>query len=72
MTNPEMILPGKGDEVVSQRGKVIDRDEFARTRRRYYQIRQWDADTGLQTVAGLHDLGLDDVAGDLERRGLVR
>ncbi len=72
MTNPEMILPGKGDEVVSQKGKVVDRDEFARARRRYYQIRQWDADTGLQTVAGLHDLGLDDVAGDLERRGLVR
>jgi len=72
MTNPEMILPGKGDEVVSQKGKVVDRDEFAKTRRRYYQIRQWNADTGLQTVAKLHDLGLADVADEMERRGLVR
>jgi len=71
MTNPEMILPGKGDEVVSQKGKVVDRDEFAKTRRRYYQIRQWNADTGLQTVAKLHYLGLADVAGEMERRGLV-
>jgi aldehyde:ferredoxin oxidoreductase len=72
MTNPEMILPGKGDEIVCQKGKVVDRDEFARTRRLYYEMRHWDEHTGLQTTAQLRDLGLDDVASDLKRRGLAR
>jgi aldehyde:ferredoxin oxidoreductase len=65
MTNPEMILPGKDDEIVSMKGKVVDKDDFARMRRQYYEIRRWDADTGLQTAAGLRDLGLDDVASGL-------
>ncbi len=71
MTNPEMVLPGKGDEAVSMRGKVVDRDQFARARRAYYAMRRWNEETGLQTVAGLRDLGLDDVAGDLRQRGLA-
>ena len=71
MTNPEMILPGKGDEIVCLKGKVVDRDEFAGTRRAYYGMRHWNEGTGLQTVAGLQDLGLADVASDLKRRGLA-
>lgn len=71
MTNPEMVLPGKGDEVVSRKGRVVDRDEFARARWAYYGMRHWNEETGLQTVARLRVLGLDDVASDLRQRGLA-
>ena len=37
----------------------------------YYGLRGWDARTGLQTRAVLDDLGLQDVARDLEARGLL-
>ncbi len=71
MTNPDMILPGSGDEVVSLKGKVVDRGEFAGARRAYYRMRHWNEDSGLQTVACLRDLGLDSVASDLQQRGLA-
>lgn len=71
MTNPEMILPGKGDAVVSMRGKVVDRDQFARARTAYYGMRQWNEETGLQTLARLRALGLHDVARDLQQSGLA-
>ena len=70
-TNPELLVPGKGDEAVSQSGSVIDREEFERTKDEYYQLRQWDIATGLQTRARLEKLGLADVARDLEQRGLI-
>jgi len=72
MTNPEMLVPGKGDERVCRKGEVVDREDFERTKREYYQIRKWDTATGFQTRAKLEELGLEDVASDLERRGLVR
>ncbi len=71
MTNPEMVLPGKGDGVVNMRGKVVDRGQFARARRAYYGMRGWNQDTGLQTAARLRALDLDHVADGLQRRGLV-
>ena len=71
MTNPEMVLPGRGDEAVSMKGWVVDRDEFARARRAYYEMRHWNGETGLQTVARLRDLGLDEAASELRRRGLA-
>jgi aldehyde:ferredoxin oxidoreductase len=37
----------------------------------YYQLRQWDIATGLQTRAKLAELGLKDIAQDLEQRGLI-
>ena len=37
----------------------------------YYQLRQWDVATGLQTRTKLEELGLKDVAEDLEKRGLA-
>jgi len=72
LTNPEMLVPGKGDEVVSRKGKAVDKEDFARMREEYYQLRHWDAATGLQTRAKLRGLELEDVARELERRELVR
>ena len=69
--NPELLSPGKGDEVVNKRGAVIDRDMFERLKEEYYGLRGWDISTGLQTKAKLGELGLRDIVPDLERRGLV-
>jgi len=37
----------------------------------YYSLRGWDVATGLQTHAKLEELGLGDIADDLEQRGLI-
>jgi len=72
LANPECLVPGKGEEVLSRRGSVVDREEFERTKDEYYQLRQWDVATGLQTRAKLEELGLKDVAQALEQGGLIR
>jgi len=38
---------------------------------RYYALRGWDVETGLMTRASLTELGLEDVADELERGGLL-
>jgi aldehyde:ferredoxin oxidoreductase len=37
----------------------------------YYDLRGWDVTTGLQTRAKLEELGLGEVAKDLEQRNLI-
>jgi aldehyde:ferredoxin oxidoreductase len=65
------VVPGSEGEPISRKGAVVDREEFERMKDEYYQLRQWDVATGLQTRAGLEKLGLEDVAQDLEQRGLI-
>jgi len=69
--NPELLSPGKGDEVVSKKGAVLDAEKFEEVKDEYYSLRGWDVGTGLQTRAKLEELGLKDMVEDLERRGLV-
>ncbi len=69
--DPQLILPGKDGEVVSLKGRVVDRQAFEAMKDEYYQLRQWDVATGLQTAASLERLGLGDVADDLRGRGLL-
>lgn len=69
--NPELLSPGKGDEVVSKKGAVLDREKFEQVKDEYYSLRGWDVGTGLQTRAKLEELGLGDIVEDLERRGLL-
>ncbi|MDM7999511.1 MAG: aldehyde ferredoxin oxidoreductase N-terminal domain-containing protein [Dehalococcoidia bacterium] len=69
--DPQLILPGKNGEVVSLKGRVIDRDAFERMKDEYYLLRRWDVTTGLQTRAQLEGIGLVDVARDMEARGLL-
>jgi len=71
MTNPELLVPGKGDEAVSRKGAIVDKEAFEKTMREYYQIRQWDVERGLQTSSKLRELKLPDIAHDLEQRGLA-
>jgi aldehyde:ferredoxin oxidoreductase len=69
--NIECLVPGEGGKVISRKGAVVDREEFERMKDEYYQLRQWDVATGLQTKAKLKELGLEDVARDLGQRGLI-
>ena len=69
--NPELLSPGKGDEVVSKKGAVLDREKFEQVKDEYYSLRGWDVGTGLQTRAKLEELGLGDIVEDLGGRGLL-
>jgi len=69
--NPELLVPGKGGEVISRKGAVVDRDEFERMKDEYYALRQWEIATGLQTKAKLESLGLGDIAAGMEQKGLL-
>ncbi len=70
-TNVQCLVPGKGGKLISRKGTVVDRAGFERTKDEYYQLRGWDAATGLPTAAGLEELKLADVAAALHSRGLL-
>jgi aldehyde:ferredoxin oxidoreductase len=69
--NPDCLVPGRDGQPVSRRGALVDRGEFEATREEYYRLRGWDAATGLPTRETLRSLDLDDVADDLDARGLL-
>ncbi|NQT73894.1 MAG: hypothetical protein HQ553_14190 [Chloroflexi bacterium] len=69
--NDDCLAPGKDGAIISRKGEVLERDKFESMKDEYYALRGWDVATGLQTKAKLEELGLDDVAADLEGRGLV-
>jgi len=59
--NPEVIVPGPGEEVVSRRGQVLDRSTFEEMRREFYELRGWDPESGLQKAETRARLGLSDL-----------
>ena len=69
--NPELLSPGEGDDVVSKKGAILDREKFEQLKDEYYGLRGWDVGTGLQTKVKLEELGLGDIADDLKSRGLL-
>jgi aldehyde:ferredoxin oxidoreductase len=58
MHNPELLLPGAGDEIISRKGKAVDREKFERLLDEYYDLRGWDKATGFPTRIKLEELGL--------------
>ena len=68
----ECKVPGKNGTVGSRKGMVIDRNEFEKMKDEFYQWRGWDVTTGLPTGEKLRELQLEDVAGDLSTRGLLK
>jgi aldehyde:ferredoxin oxidoreductase len=46
--NPEVLVPGPGDQVLTRKGMTLDKEAFAAMRREFYQLRGWDPDTGMQ------------------------
>ncbi len=69
--NPECLVPGEEGEVLSKKGATVDREKFEKLKDEYYELRGWDMATGLQTMGTLQEIGLHDIAKDLEQRGLV-
>ena len=68
----ECQVPGRNGEVVSRKGKVVDREEFEKMKSEYYGLRGWDVESGLPTRAKLKELQLEDVADGLDKRGLLK
>ncbi|MBW1855982.1 MAG: hypothetical protein JRJ00_15110, partial [Deltaproteobacteria bacterium] len=48
MFNPDLELPGAGDEIITRKGKTVDRKEFERMKDEYYLLRGWDVASGMQ------------------------
>lgn len=69
--NRECIVPDRNGNKVTRQGKKIERADFEKLKDEYYQLRGWDVKTGFPTEAKLKELGLQDIAGDLKKRGLV-
>ena len=65
------LMPGKDGKAISKMGAVVDREKFEKMKDEYYQLREWDVRTGLQRKTRLEELGLHDVAKDLEQRSLA-
>ncbi|MEE8472428.1 MAG: aldehyde ferredoxin oxidoreductase N-terminal domain-containing protein, partial [Dehalococcoidia bacterium] len=70
-TQPQCLVPGKGDEVVCRKGEVFDRQKFEKMKDEYYALRGWDVATGLQTGAKLAELGMADIGEGLKKTGLL-
>jgi aldehyde:ferredoxin oxidoreductase len=67
--NPDVIVPGPGDAVISRKGQVLDRSGFEHMRKEFYKLRGWDADSGLQKAETLERLGLPElIAGSVEAK----
>jgi len=70
--NPECIAPGKDREQISRKGAILDKDDFEQLKNEYYSLRRWDIETGFQTLTGLKELDMEDIAQDLDKLGLLR
>jgi aldehyde:ferredoxin oxidoreductase len=69
--NPGCLVPGKDGEQLSRMGQVVDREEFERMKDEYYELRGWDAASGLPSKEKLEELDMSEVAKDLADRGLA-
>ena len=66
--NPNLYLPGSGDEVISRKGKAVARDTFERMLDEYYALRGWDVSTGLLKKETLTTLSLSELIGHLKEK----
>lgn len=66
--NPELFLPGSGDEVISRKGKAVDLTQFEKIKDEYYGLRGWDEQTGLLKKDTLQKLELNEVIEPLKEK----
>ena len=69
--NPRLIVPGPTEEPVSVKGNVLDRGEFEAMRKEFYELRDWDPESGLQKADLLIRLAMPDVIKELQEKELV-
>ena len=67
--NPEVIIPGEGDQVISRKGQTLDRHVFETMRKEFYDLRGWDAESGRQKIETLEKLGLSELVQELRKTG---
>ena len=72
MFNPDLELPGTGSDVITRKGQTLDRNAFEHLKDEYYDLRGWDAATGLQKRERLETIGLGFVCEELEKMHLLR
>lgn len=70
MHNPQLFLPGPGDEVVSRKGKAVDRQGFEQLRDEYYRLRGWDVATGFLKQEALRSLDLHEIIAPLGNKAV--
>jgi len=68
MHNPELFLPGSGDEIISRKGKALEKDKFEQMRDEYYELRGWDIPTGFLKKKTLKELDLSEVIEPLREK----
>ena len=69
--NPDVIVPGLGEEVISRKGQTLDRDVFETMRKEFYDLRGWDKESGMQKAETLEHLGLSDLVQDLKQMDMI-
>jgi aldehyde:ferredoxin oxidoreductase len=69
--SPEGMMPGPDGKTTCRIGAILEKDKFEEMKTEYYRLRGWDTASGYQTRAKLTELGLSDVASDLQARGLA-
>jgi aldehyde:ferredoxin oxidoreductase len=69
--NPDVIVPGPGQEVISRKGQTLDRDVFEAMLKEFYDLRGWDSESGLQKAETLEHLGLSDLVQDLKQIDMI-
>ena len=70
--NADCLVPGPEGKPVSRKGAVVVKEEFEAMKDEYYRLRGWDVASGLPTRANMRELEMDDIADDLEDRGLLK
>ncbi|WP_299977388.1 aldehyde ferredoxin oxidoreductase N-terminal domain-containing protein [Desulfobacula sp.] len=60
--NPDVLVPGEGDTILSRKGQTLDREVFKKMRDEFYQLRGWNPETGYPTAEKLFELGLSDLS----------
>jgi len=69
--NPDVIVPGRGEEVISRKGQTLDRKTYDRMLKEFYKIRGWNPESGLQRTDILGSQRLSDIAQDLNKIDLI-
>jgi aldehyde:ferredoxin oxidoreductase len=70
MRNPDLFLPGSGDEIISRKGKAVDRGKFEEMKNEYYELRGWDVKTGFIKKDTLKKLDLNELIEPLKEKAV--
>jgi len=70
LRNPGLFLPASGNDVISRKGKAVNKDEFEKIKNEYYQLRGWDLETGLLKKDLLKKLNLTEIIEPLKEKAV--